>query len=84
MQVGISFGCGLRPSRLERGEIGFGVGQPLEPRQLVADRVELADQQPRRRAVTVGRPVGVDDDDAAVALESVVQVPEELAGRSIS
>src|SRR5687768_13992510 len=69
-----------RSARLERGEKGFGVGQPLEPLELVADRVELADQQARRGAVAVGRPVGVDDNDAAAALEVAVQVPEEFVG----
>ena len=69
---------GPRPPWLDPGEIGFAVGQTLEPLQLVPHRIELADQQPRRRAVPVGRPVGVDDDDAAAALQGLVEVPEEL------
>ena len=38
-------GGGAGAAGLELGEIGFAVGQPLEAGELVAERVELADQQ---------------------------------------
>src|SRR5688500_20355736 len=71
----------LRPrtDRFELGEIGFGLGQSLETGELIADRGELADEQPRRSAVPVRRPVGIDDDDPSARLQIDPQVPEELA-----
>src|ERR1043165_4554901 len=71
---------GARGAGLELGEIGFAVGHALEAGEAVADRVELADQNPLRRAVAVGRPIGVDDDHLAVALQRGAQIPEELGG----
>src|SRR5437868_8750931 len=69
---------GAGAAGFELGEIGFAVRQPLEAGQRIADRVELADQQPLRGAVLAGRPVRVDDDHPPVILQRRTHVPEKL------
>ena len=62
-------------------EIGLASGQHAEFHRLHAQRGELAFELRRRNAVMPHRAVGIDDDDQAVRLHAIAQVPQERVGR---
>src|SRR5690606_42157616 len=64
----------------EAREITAGVLLVVVGEQLVADRLEFADEQAERGAVLRDRPIAVDDDHLPVPAQRRTQPPEEGVG----